>query len=157
MLPVLGDAVQTVVSSPPAGADASYWVIAILLSVLFSIIMQVMSLLRDKQNQTQTGFDNEEKDMLKDLHKWHEAHKSSFGWEDRDKINKLYDWHDVKDEDGLPVWYVNRALRRVVEETSEMISDIKDILRDLNVTVQNNTEVVKMALHAMMNLDKEPT
>jgi hypothetical protein len=113
----------------PANAGTSYAIIAILLTVLAQIVMQILSTFKSKETTSNNGLASEQNVMLKDLHKW---------------VGKLYEWHDVKDEDGLPVWYVNRTLRKTVEETSETMSDIKDILKDLKDTVSNNTKVIEM-------------
>lgn len=106
----------------------SYAIIVILLTVLAQIVMQILSTFKKKEDN-----------------------KFSYGMtsEDREKLNKLFEWHDVVDEDGLRLWYVNRTLRRTVEETSETMSDIKDVLKGLKETVSNNTKVMELFVALM--------
>jgi len=154
--------IEQAISTLPASGGPNYWVIAILLAVISQIVMQLLAILKKQKNdesvlksECNSNFGKEEKEKLAKLYDWHVTQKSSFGWEDRDMLVKLHELHNVKDEDGLPVWYVNRTLRKMVADTSETLVDIKDILRDLNTTVKNNTEVVKMAMQAMIRPDRE--
>lgn len=50
------------------------------------------------------------------------------------QLRDLWSWHDVRDEDGVPIWYVKRSLETAVSElvtemktlNSLMLEDIKD-------------------------------
>lgn len=123
---------QTTITAGDPGT--SYAIIAILLTVLAQIIMQILSTFKKREEFSTVAMTQEQAKQLKEAHS---------------KIEKLYEWHDVVDEDGFKLWYFNRILRRTVEETSETMSDIKDILKDLRETVKNNTKVIEMFISLM--------
>lgn len=39
------------------------------------------------------------------------------------QTNELHEWHNVKDEDGVPVWYVRRSLEKAIEKLSTTIDE----------------------------------
>lgn len=45
---------------------------------------------------------------------------------------KIYDMHDVKDEDGLPVWYYPRRLLKTFDTLLEMQRDMIVLMREMN-------------------------
>ena len=58
------------------------------------------------------------------------------------QVDELHEWHSVKDEDGVPVWYIRKSLERVIEQLghaitrqtdvlSKMIEELRDVRRDV--------------------------
>lgn len=47
--------------------------------------------------------------------------------QDRTKANhsllvELHSWHNVKDADGVPIWYVRKSLEEIVKQNAEAVS-----------------------------------
>jgi len=53
-----------------------------------------------------------------------------------EQVNKLYDQHQVKDSDGVPVWYVRRSLEDAVKSLSTNVNKQSDLLRELVTEVK---------------------
>ena len=49
------------------------------------------------------------------------------------QLNDLHQWHNVKDEEGMPVWYVRRSLGDAIQALADNIKVMADILRSLSV------------------------
>ena len=55
------------------------------------------------------------------------------------QLNDLHQWHNVKDEEGMPVWYVRRSLGDAIQSLSENIKIVADVLRVIS-TAQNEIQ-----------------
>lgn len=57
-------------------------------------------------------------------------------WLDKEgemKINMLYDLHNVKDPDGVPVWYVRTSLEKVILDMSSTITQLAATVQESNI------------------------
>ncbi len=43
-------------------------------------------------------------------------------YELRDQLNDLHEWHNVRDNDGVPIWYVRRSLEEAINKLAENIA-----------------------------------
>jgi len=42
------------------------------------------------------------------------------------KITDLWDWHNLRDEDGVPVWYVRKSLEEAIRMQAESMSKLAE-------------------------------
>jgi len=49
----------------------------------------------------------------------------------KEQVGKLVEMHDVKDEDGVYVWYIRKSLTKVLEAISENLTKQTELLKEL--------------------------
>ena len=47
------------------------------------------------------------------------------------QVDQLYDWHNVKDSDGIPLWYVRRSLEDSLKSLAKNIDTQTQVLREM--------------------------
>lgn len=60
-----------------------------------------------------------------------------------EQVDELYKLHDVKDRNGLPVWYVRRSLEDSIEKLSEAIDKQTALMGQISSLLQNTIEASK--------------
>ncbi len=53
------------------------------------------------------------------------------------KVDDLWDWHAVKDDDGVPLWYVRRSLETSINNLEKSITGLKEQMGE-NLKYLNN-------------------
>jgi len=90
------------------------------------VIREVLDFLRDHRNNKKN--DKPDGEMHQQLH-------------------DLWAWHDVRDEDGIPVWYMRRsletALTSLVAEMKTTNSLMRENIKDGHTLRQNIRELVE--------------
>ena len=59
------------------------------------------------------------------------------------KIEALYEWHNVKDENGVPIWYHRPQAERIIEKMAENIATQTEVLKDLSREIRSLHDKVK--------------
>lgn len=59
------------------------------------------------------------------------------------QINDLWNWHNVRDQDGIPTWYVRRSLEDSVSKLADVIEKLDDHIGLLNTEMRMLREDVK--------------
>lgn len=52
-------------------------------------------------------------------------------------LMELFKMHNVKDEDGVPVWYLRRSLESAIEKLVVSISAQTDVFKELVIRIQS--------------------
>jgi len=65
-----------------------------------------------------------------------------------DQIKDLHSWHDVRDEDGVPVWYLRRSLERQIMRLCEAVEG-------MGKASSGQTDAVEEALTAVLETLKD--
>ena len=72
------------------------------------MLKEVSSFLKDRKNgKNHQSHQHDLTDKLDDLSR---------------QIENLYDWHNVRDQDGVPVWYFKRSLEDTLDKLSDSIT-----------------------------------
>ena len=66
-------------------------------------------------------------------------------------VRELIEMHDVRDEDGVPVWYVRKSLEDAVQNTSQCVSAIMSNLEKLTDSYDRNTKVIELLVRKLEN------
>ena len=60
------------------------------------------------------------------------------------QINELWQLHNVKDGDGVPVWYVRKSLETNLRVLSENIAAQTEVLREMMLEMKQLREKVNV-------------
>ena len=64
------------------------------------------------------------------------------------QMENLYDWHNVRDQDGVPVWYFKRSLEDTLDKLSDSIT--KQTLAMERIVLR--MEAMDQKLYSLANL-----
>lgn len=53
------------------------------------------------------------------------------------EIHDLYQWHDVKDGDGVPIWYIRRSLEEAIKALADNVGEQTKVFQGLVVHIEN--------------------
>lgn len=56
------------------------------------------------------------------------------------QIKDLYEWHDVKDNEGVRLWYVRRSLEEAIKELSDNIARQTEVFSGLVTEIRLMTK-----------------
>lgn len=77
---------------------------------------------------------------------WHNSDDGA-----RDKLNELHDWHNMRDDDGVPVWYVRKSLETVILEMAKSTNNLVAVLENINRDTKHNTTLIEQVLKQQQN------
>jgi len=46
------------------------------------------------------------------------------------QTDDLYRWHDVRDDEGIPIWYVRKSLEKAIDNLSENVAKQTVVLQE---------------------------
>jgi len=70
----------------------------------------------------------------------------------KDQIKDLYVWHNVRNQDGVPVWYVPSSLEKAIQMLADNVAAQTDVLRGV---AQLQKDTAKCMERLERRMDKE--
>lgn len=58
------------------------------------------------------------------------------------QVDELWEWHNIKDADGVPIWYVRRSLEDAIHKLADNIGAQTDILRSMIETQRDFARLI---------------
>ncbi len=58
----------------------------------------------------------------------------------KNKLDDLHEWHNVRDNDGVPIWYVRRSLEEAINKLADNIAMQTQLFQQMSLKIDNLKE-----------------